>query len=520
MDSQAQSDLSNISASNIWYGLGFGLGIGSTVFFVESIHRALDHLSNKEFPNNDIDVSTAAILRRRGYLSDGQYKQELLLQGYTPEKADAILGQTATFLGLADLVDLKYRKLIEIEEYHSRAEQLGFSKEQSDLALEQNIKLLSAGEVMEAFFRKVGGDNNLQPLLDNLRKQGYNDTHIDTLIQISKKIAGLQDLYNFAAWSVTDDNLAQQFNLDAEIPADYFENCFALGIDDKLARKMWRSHWQAPSPFILKELFQTGQVAEAQLKLLLKSYQIPPGFIDNLVKAFYKAPSDSQIIEMFNEGLITEPDIVSYVKRNGFNEQDAEKIAKTLVVKAQAQGSQSKVSKQKRAAELKGGNAGSIITAFKDGIIDEQTTRSMLDEVEPGSEFVDLQIATAKFEMNKQMISDEVNIVKDLYLSGSIDQTQAITYLSQIAITPERQTHLIAVWTKQLAKQNKRPSKADFDRFLKKGIISVDEYSSELQIEGYPDKYIQMFIQDLEISLPSAKSTATNAAPAETSQAQ
>lgn len=495
MDNSESSgyDVIQDAPANLGEMLGFLFGMLAPLFSAGSVKRALEQLGNTEIPNELLDNGALQVALMRKYVSSDYFAGQLGLTGLSSDKIEILQKLTETLLTSSDLVVAAYRGSITTEEYHARMGQQGINESNADIYLSNFTNRLSPSDVIDAEFRNLSAVNGAKDWRDDLREQGWTDDRIQLLHDLSIKIPNLEDLFNFAAWNVDDEAFVARLQLDANMPASFMSETENLGISDGYAKRLWRGHWEVPPLFMLKSLYQTGSIKLTDLKAMLGHLQITPGFIDDIAAAFSKTLSESQVKTMLASGTIQATDVPALIAKMGYNPSDVPLVAKQLIDEVNNPAAAEKTARAAAREQFYGLTVASVLSSYKDGLITkDQATTYMTDLGLPG-DIVTFQLSHADYEVEHTQLKDEVEYIRENYVTGAIAETDAVSELSQLGITAIAQQNYLYKWNKEIAKTAKLPTKADLDTMLKDEVITTALYQQQLAALGYADQWVQAF---------------------------
>lgn len=490
---------------DLTYVLGYVFGALTFIVAAKSILRVIDEEGNRAAPNVILQPAEAVELYMRQEMSDAEFYDMMLSNGYKKERADQLVKIAETLIPFADLVNGFFKGKIDKGDFLFRAGQLNITNEVAELRADIARPILDPGAVIEAELRGLSTLGGPTDFSKDISSAGWTDDRIAMLRKLGYKVPSLQDVFNFAAYQVDDDDFAAKFGLDEGMPADYYDNAKAAGIPADFAKRAWRAHWQLPQIFILRTLAQTGAYSTDDIKKFLSVQMFPPKFLESTANAMFKSLTMTDIIDLISLGKITETDLPNYVQYLGYPESQKDNLI--ALIKSKAQTAAQKAAKQKAAdvSVVKGLSVSNVLQAYELGIIDNHQTQTYLSELGETPEAIGIHVSLANFKMQSDAVKSSVSDIKDNFLSGAIDQNEAVSELTKLGISSSKQYEYIASWTRSLKKTSKIPSEAQLHTFAKKGIITIDEYIYYLTLLGYSQDWANAFAQDLA----TAPSTAT-----------
>lgn len=491
--------------------LGFILGYGMIFLTGKPLLRAIEQSTNEVAPNELMDVGRFMELFNRGAISHERFSAELSKMGFNEERIGYFELLTQDLLPLGDVVSAFYRGTIDETEFYKRTGALGYPDEVAKIIKGNFTERIGVGDVFDAERRGFPLGNDPASLPQELAARGWTQERVELLRKLAYKVPAVPDLVTFATWGVDDPQYVEKLGLMQNMPATFLAEARAAGWTDEQAKRFWASHWTPPPIFILHTLFQTGQITEDDLSFFLKVAQHPPEFIPNVVKAFYKYPSESMIIDMLKNGIIDESSIDDMIDNTGYTPEAKANLHKLIVLKAHQPSQAEKTALQEKKDAVKGLTVSTVLSSFEEKLIDENAARNYLAELGEHTDVIDLHIKHSQYKMERADLNNEIAYIGDNFKAGTINETTARSFLVQIGVSSFKIEHLITSWIKGGAVKTKHPSEAQLASFLKNGIITLDEFTSEMEALGWNDKYIAWFVGDLSAKASSSAAASTTA---------
>lgn len=513
MDTSPQpSPLSNF-LQGLDYKVGYALGFALALLNLQADARALEQAANRILPNELPDPATSALAYRRGAISKETFYNELLQGGFNEATANEILASTENLIDLSTLTSLLWRQLISQEVFNSKAGAAGYSEEDANLSVAANTPRLSPGAVVEAKRRKLDGQIGIADYYKELSDLGWSDERIATLQQLEYYLPSLADLYNFAAWDINDPKFVATLGLDQGMPADFIANAAKLGVTADVAGQLWKAHWQLPSMFIIRMLAQSGGLPDDTLRQMLGAMQMPPAFVDVIVKAFKKKPSETQIEQLLASGQINASDVAGLIGQLGYSTDDAASIASLVINKVANTNTSAKQQAAALRAKYHGLTVANIETAYEDGLITRDEAAAMLADLSVQPDIINLQLAIVDHKVATAAQKDEMNYIIAQVEAGILDAATAYNQLSQLGLTALQLEKASNTINKKTSVKAYSPSVADLQDWSKAGLIGQWQFITELRKKGIPDYYIVYIVNYLGAKSPANPQWPTQSLP-------
>uniref|UniRef100_A0A6H1ZZ89 Putative RuvA domain containing protein n=1 Tax=viral metagenome TaxID=1070528 RepID=A0A6H1ZZ89_9ZZZZ len=139
-----------------------------------------------------------------------------------------------------------------------------------------------------------------------------------------------------------------------------------------------------------------------------------------------------------------------------------------------------------------------ITGGYRDGIIPRDEASAYLQSLgyDPGE--AEFYLSREDFNLAKDTRELTVATYRKLYTEGILDKTATTGALVDMGFEQGEITLLYALWDIEREGTARTPTRADLVRFTKKGIITQERYSQELQQMGYLTEAVQWYMEDLK----------------------
>lgn len=448
-----------------------------------------------------------------------------------------------TSLQSGDILKAAQRKLISDDLANELLAKLGFSDELITILRGNNKILLDVNEVKTMFLRDMitEEEHDLR-----LYKLGFKDQDIQHFKQLYFAIPNPNDLVRFAVREVFTPKTVKAYGLDEDFPTDFEKYAKQVGLDTQWTHAYWQAHWELPSANMGFDMFHRGLISEQELKDLLKALDVMPYWRDKVIGISYNPITRVDIRRLYTLGLISLDDVEKRYRDDGYSpndakllarftdidankddvttEQDIKILSKSVIETAYKKKVLSRDDAFKGLSDLGYKDADVniilaiadvslqtetkkdvsqaqsdrahkyIVDAYKRRSISLEEARAQLLDLDLSSDDIDTELSFADYEYQLSVKTNIINKVQDLYLSNTIDDVDLKTVLSVNGFNIKEIEQIIDELVIYKSLRDKKPTKADFDKLLKFGIITQDDYIYEMQGLGFADKYIQMYL--------------------------
>lgn len=446
-----------------------------------------------------------------------------------------------------DILKALLRREISDDKANELLAKLGFSDDFINILKSNNRMLFDVNEIKNLYLRGMIDEENHD---NQLRKLGFGSVQIQQLKKLYYPIPFAQDLIRFAVREVFSPETVETYGMDQDFPQDFLTYAKQVGLDERWAKAYWAAHWDLPSPTMGFEMFHRGIVSKDELRDLLKSLDVMPYWRDKLIQLSYNPITRVDVRRLYQMGVITLDDVEKRYLAIGYSPNDAKLLAKFTHLDTLGDDEQT-------ATEIKTLSKSVIETGYKKGVISRDSAKSSLMdlgysdddsniilaiadiakadaqektvtetqtqkahkyileaykrrsisysdaresllELDFISSDIDVELAFADYEYNLGVKTQIINKVQELYLSNVIDDVELKTMLTVNGFNIKEIEQILAELVIYRELRDRKPTKADFDKFYKSGVLTREEYIHELKGLGYADKYIVMYMLMLD----------------------
>lgn len=153
------------------------------------------------------------------------------------------------------LVTNLFRGQISQSEYFNEMLSNGFDQRKADLIADGQKMLLNAAEYLTLFRRGLLGGtsgNNKSAYLQHMSSIGFDNSTSEQFIQSQEVIESPSQIITFLVREVLNSQLRQELELDKEFPENSLADFAKIGIREELARRIWAAHWELPDVGIMQ----------------------------------------------------------------------------------------------------------------------------------------------------------------------------------------------------------------------------------------------------------------------------
>ncbi len=359
----------------------------------------------------------------------------------------------------------------------------GLSDEDIELMLISAYSLYDVDTTRQLFLR---GDITYDVMLERLGEMGFTPQRIADIVKLWEVIPGVQDILFMVGKEAFEPEEVKKMGLDAEFPHDVAPWLAKQGLNNFWQQKYWAAHWEMPSLRQGFEMFHRRVIDADMLNSLFKTVEIPPFWREKLIEIAYNPYTRVDIRRMHAMGTVTTQEVYDNYLDLGYSAGHAEKMTQwTLDYN----------SRENRTISRE-----QIERSYRDEVITRSDARAWLISIGLNEEAADFTLLNIDYQEEQSRQDNIVEVIKESYTSNLMERDEAVSRLHELNLTASKIDYLIQRWTVRKISNRKLPSKTDLKKLFTNGIITIDQYTNQLRIIGYEEKYVEWFtkLQTLE----------------------
>ena len=383
-----------------------------------------------------LSPADAIVARVFGEYTDAQYKSELLENGYTPERADLLLSGAR--------------------------------------------RVLDVGELLRWWLRDIITEDQLDELIHFHR---IADEDIERLKEAVFFVPPVQDLITMAVREVFSPEIRTTFRLDEDFPTDFEAFARKRGISTEWAQNYWAAHWVLPSLTQGFMMLHRRVVTADELNILMRAQDVMPFWREKLTEIAFSPLTRVDVRRMHGLGLIGEDDLIPRYMDLGFNESNADMMAKfTIAFNAPD---------APEVLELEGLTRSVILGMFDDGVLTEREAKEiMMTGLGLSDNVAALFITHRKLVRERSDRGALITSIIDLAGGGIIQLPEAQDSLARAGLTAVEIAGAVKRILDRREKRDRLPTVAELAKMRDSEIIDVEVWHDAMAGHGYPDVWI------------------------------
>lgn len=434
----------------------------------------------KKLFKNKIPFNELVQLKLRGKITEPLFEQGLrdlaldnfdiqMLKGLiyrVPEITDSV---TAFFRG--SITEIKLKEI---------AEQNGVPQEFLDIIIAANRKLLEIMDIRAVYYRAGKGDDWLDKALS---MQGYSPETISEIKEILPYFPAVPDLIRFAVREVYTPDIVSKYGQLEDLPPKFLEEAKKAGLPAEQAKNFWAAHWELPSVLMGYEMFHRDVISEDDLKTLMRTLDIMPYWRDKLIQISYNPLTRVDVRRMYGLGVLNEEEVFKSYKAIGYNDDNARKM--TEFTKLYGQAAEKNLTKT------------DVLEGYQRKYFSYQETLDFIMSLGYDQVEAEYYISKIDYKEEKERKTDTIDLFKDMYTKGIVDDNIVIQELAKYGVTTPEINYYLSKWSLSKIGKVTLPSVTDLKNWLKGKIVSRETFIQEMANLGYPDKYIDYYLMEI-----------------------
>ena len=304
--------------------------------------------------------------------------------------------------------------------------QLGFTNEDIAEYVKLTRYMLSVNDLITLWLRKEITDSFLDQRMLQL---GVTKDDTAKLKSLAYFIPGVQDLIRMAVREAFTPEIAEKFGQYEDYPEAVTKWGEKQGLTKEWMQRYWASHWELPGASMGFEMFQRKIISHEDLVMLLRALDVMPYWRDKIIQLSYIPLGRIDIRRMHKLGILKDEDLTYRYELIGYSPEDAISQA-TFTMELNKE--EVKLEKQAE-RDL---TASEVTSAYANVLIDEDSARALLAELNYSEPEIDLKLALAELPAIKRNKTKLVEIIRQRLLYNAIDLNGAVDELNKLDLPP------------------------------------------------------------------------------------
>lgn len=339
-------------------------------------------------------------------------------------------------------------------------------------------------------------DPSLDGLAPRLRQIGIHPDYFSVYKELAYQIPPVADIITMAVREAFSPDIAARFGQYDDFPPDFAKYAAQKGLSEEWAKRYWAAHWNLPSPQQGFQMLHRGVIDESELNMLMRAQDIMPFWRNKLVQIAYRPLTRVDVRRMYREGVLNESEVLASYLDQGYDEENSKRMAEFTV--------------KQTLTSLSKFTSGDIIKAFAGRMISAGEAKSLLGLIGVRSEDANYIISTAEYKREWEFVEQQIAGIRNSYKKRIYDEDQARDRLARLNLPSDQINVLMEQWYYDITEAPDATwTAAQTLKFLKKKIITKDRAKKELNLLGYNEEHIAIYLKDL-VWIPEEDSETTS----------
>ena len=445
-------------------------------------------------PLRPLDVGSAASASMRGILDRDDAIEDAAQGGFNADRFSILqqLGQTRP--ATEEVLTLRNRGAIDDADVLKYLEVRGFDDTDAERIAELRRVLPSAAEAQTLRNRDVIDDGELE---EYLRQAGFDENDVERIAGLRQVLPGPADVVRFALRDVYRPEAVARGDLLADLPTEGIADAERVGLAPEEFTKFWASHWVLPSVGQAFEMLHRGVISLDELRDLLRTQDIAPGWRDELIEIAFRVITRVDIRRMYREGIADETKVLETYVAQGYTPEDAQSLTEFAIADATID-----------AREL---TKSEVIKLYQDGAMTRADAVELLDGLGFAGPETEWLLVLAEFRRFAKFRELAVSRVRSRYVGRRLSQSEASTALDRIGVVPTERDNLIDLWDGERDAERPSLTMALVGRLYDDDIITEEDARVRWGELGYRSTDIDLLVLNYSGGDPEDKTSGPKA---------
>jgi hypothetical protein len=319
-----------------------------------------------------------------------------------------------------------------------------------------------------------------------VRKFGFSPDDVDRLEATSEALPPPSDLIRFSVREIYDDKLRDKFEMDAGFPPRFAELLEKQGYSQESAQDYWAAHWRLPAPGQGASMLHRGIINLEEYQDLLKMLDYTPFWQKRVADLTFSLIPRRALSKLGRQDLLNFEGQVARFRQLGYSPDDARLLGESSVLDEGAP-----------AREL---TKAEVLTAYRRGRITDITAIQQLKRLrysDPSIQFylqsVRIQRRDDEAKEQAEAHHEETKAARQIsksgalsaYRSGSIDRLSAERLLEAIGYLPTAVAFLLDAEDYRLAHDRREIAEKQLKRLYDAHGIEANVARARLMEAGW-----------------------------------
>lgn len=422
----------------------------------------------------------------RKFISIDNLTAELAVQGWDAQRIQVMRDLQQFLIAVPDVIDMMFRGIVTEQDARANMAEHAISTADQDVLIKAAYKVFTPQTALIMWRYNLITEQQLQAVL---RENHYTDQEIDSVVLTALRPEGILEAIERHK---RDFLFSSRLTADAtfeSVPLDIQDAGKRDGLANDVIADMWRGQFHVPAIDEWINLFYRGIRTRTELEAVFDYYRVPKEWRDDAIQSRHALIPFRTIPSMVSSGIISESYAKQQLTAHGFDQTavnallDYSKTKKATTTATTAIGINSL-------------SIGVAKSYWDHGALTDAQYHDVLlahgyNEQEAALT-VQVQSLEHQSSDRKQIGTDIVNEV----LSGLITVAQAQQQMAANQFTVAESAKVLSRIARTQRATSKTPGEPQLLKFLKKGIITIEDYADALSTLGYSQKWVDAFVAE------------------------
>lgn len=496
-------------------------------------------------------------LYRRGKISPDVYRTRLGFAGLFTREREWHVELAKRMPDPNVLLDLCRRGRITQETLRGGLKKHGFDEPTLNNLETLWQRFVEPFDLRELYWR---GFTDKKRYTEGLMRHGYSQDDANDLVKLAEVFPTVTDVVRFAVREVYTPEIAEEFGQYEDFPTLAVPDAQRIGLTEAELKKYWASHWALPSFMQGADLLHRGKLEPHQLIKLARALDIMPFWQKKMIQLTFRLIPRRTLPQLVKYADVSPEEMTLRYGYLGYNAEDAALLSRIAVARAfEAEKTLTKAElrdgfvsglininelrteldrlgysktainyhvqkavQRRRDEALKERQEqideaeklarqltkAELLKGYREGMIDAETTIQALlgmgySELSAAF-FVQYEQLRRDREVQEAMARQHKRLF-DAYLVTDSETIAALTSFGYAVPETER---LIKAWSVErnaderlAASRTHKASRATLERWVKMGLVGVDEWVEGMETLNYTDRQIDLHLQEIATEL-------------------
>ena len=322
---------------------------------------------------------------------------------------------------------------------------------------------------------------------------GYGEETATELLTLRFAIPGPQDVVRFAVRDVYRPEAVSRGGLLQDLPERGVEDAERAGLTRTEFEKYWASHWVLPSVTQAFAMMHRGVITENELRGLLRTQDIAPGWREELTAIAFNVISRVDIRRMYREGIADRERVYRTYLDQGYKPEDAEALTEFAVADATTD-----------AREL---TKSEVVNLYEAGAVTRAQAEAMLADLGFPAEEGEWLLALSEFRRFSRFRNLAISRVRARYVARRISETEAGAALDRVGMPTQERDALVDIWDAERDVDRPVLTTAFIGGLYRANHITEEEARVRWAQAGYRSADIDLLVLGYADGSPDAKTS-------------